>query len=166
MTAQDIIQKFNLKPHPEGGYFTETYRASELISSEALPERFCGDRSHGTAILFLLQKGYISQLHRIKSDEIWHFYAGDPLHLFEITPDGKVIETILGNEYSVGQLPQYVVKAGHYFGGFSSGAYSFVGCTVSPGFDFADFEFANYDALLQSFPDARSVIDRLSPASD
>ncbi|MEM6812658.1 MAG: cupin domain-containing protein [Pseudomonadota bacterium] len=163
MSAEAIIRKFNLMPHPEGGYFTETYRASEEIAASAVPERFDGNRSHSTAILFLLQAGDISQLHRIKSDEVWHFYAGDPLHLFEVTPDGTVLETILGTDYAQGHVPQYVVKAGHYFGGFSSGTYSFVGCTVSPGFDFADFEFADHEALLASFPAARSVIKRLSP---
>lgn len=166
MSIQNIIQTFALKPHPEGGYFAETYRASEDIAAAALPDRFGGDRSCGTAILFLLRAGDISRLHRIKSDEVWHFHTGDPLRLFEITPQGAVIETVLGSDYTQGHLPQYVVKAGHYFGGFSSGAYSFVGCTVSPGFDFADFEFADCAALSEAFPAARSVIKRLSPPAD
>ena len=163
MTASDIIRQFDLKPHPEGGYYCETYRSSEMIPSQALPKRFNGDRTHSTAILFLLQKGDISKLHSIQSDEVWHFYAGDPLHLFEITPEGNVIETILGTDYSVGQIPQYVVKAGHYFGGFSSGTYSFVGCTVAPGFDFSDFAFADRQTLLDLFPNTYSVINRLLP---
>ena len=155
-----------MRPHPEGGHYAETYRSSEGIKADALPARFDGERSHSTAILFLLQKGDISQLHRIKSDEAWHFYAGDPLYLFEITPSGDVIETILGTDYLQGQVPQYVVKAGNYFGGYSIGKFSFVGCTVAPGFDFADFEFGYRADLLQAFPNAKTVIEKLTPASD
>jgi len=139
MTANEWIERLGLLPHPEGGWFKEVYRSSEQIAEDALPERFGGGRSFSTAIYFLLNAGEVSRLHRIRQDEVWHFYDGDALHLHRIRPDGEHIEHLVGR--SGGALPMAVVPAGDYFGAEVAGdGYSLVGCTVAPGFDFADFE--------------------------
>lgn len=145
---QMIINKLGLLPHPEGGYYLETYRSETAIQVAG----FNGKRSAATGIYYLLESGDFSALHRIKSDETWHFYAGDPLKVVEITPKGEEIETIIGNQLDQGQLPQYTVKAGNWFGSRSIGTYSLVGCTVYPGFDFQDFEMADRGELLGQFP--------------
>lgn len=125
-------------PHPEGGYFKETYRSLEMTHTSR------GERSVATGIFYLLEKGQSSSLHRIKSDEMWHFYAGDPLIVYEKSIDGSIKETVLGSDFKRGQLSQYVVPAGTWFGAYlpEGSQYAFVGCTVSPGFDFNDFELA------------------------
>ena len=154
MQAEALIKKFDLKKHPEGGYFTESYRSSEIISRNALPSRYTGDRSFSTAIYFLLPPGTVSRLHRIASDEIWHFYLGAPLELLQISPDGKMEKVILGPEVEARQKVQHAVPAGYWFGAkpLEGSAYSFVGCTVAPGFDFADFELADPEGLSRRFP--------------
>lgn len=148
---EKLIQKYNMSPHPEGGFFCETYRSEQTIDTEN------GKRSVSTAITFLLRQGDISHLHRIKSDELWHFYHGDDLEIFEIDENGNFISTILNNE-----SPQYLVKANRWFGSrpCENSKYSFVGCTVSPGFDFADFEMANCDNLTKDYP---KIAEKISP---
>ena len=102
-TIQQLIQNLNLIPHPEGGYFAEHYRSPERFS----PSGFQGTRSFATSIYFLLEKGQFSALHKIKSDEIWHFYLGDPLEIIEIEPDGKLIKTVLGQNIANGGALSY-----------------------------------------------------------
>jgi predicted cupin superfamily sugar epimerase len=163
-TAQYYIQSLGLQPHPEGGYFAETYRSAEVISREGLPVRFSGPRSFGTAIYFLLESHHVSALHRIQSDEVWHFYAGGALEIFVIDTGGALTVIRLGNNPELGEVFQAVVPAGCWFGSKPAAGTDFclVGCTVAPGFDFADFEMAIPDELAAEFPAHKDVIDRLS----
>lgn len=131
MDAPDVIARLGLTPHPEGGHYRETWRAESD-----------GGRAAGTAIYYLLQAGEVSRWHRIDSAEIWHWYAGNPLELL-ISPDGKESEArVLGNDLSGGQSPQIIVPPRAWQSAKSLGAWSLVGCTVSPGFDFEHFEMA------------------------
>jgi len=163
----ELIRLLGLKPHPEGGYYRETYRASGIIPASALPPRFKKDRTFATAILYLLPAGSKSRLHRLFSDETWHFYAGGPLTIFEIEPEGRVSRTILGNDPGSGQRFQHTVKAGIWFGALpcEGAPHSLVGCTVSPGFDFADFEVGRRKDLLAMFPRERHTIEMLADES-
>lgn len=167
MNAQHYIQSLNLQPHPEGGYFAETYRSTESIPQGALPGRFGGQRAFGTAIYFLLESHHVSALHRIQADEIWHFYAGGPLEVFVINRDATLAILRLGSDATKGDVFQAVVPAGCWFGSKTAPGtdFSLVGCTVAPGFDFADFELGNRAALLTEFPQHRAVIERLTTGS-
>ena len=160
----DLIKALKLQPHPEGGCYRETYRAAEAIPNAGLPARFHGARAHSTAIYYLLRAGEQSKLHRIKSDEVWHFYEGDALTIVAISPDGQLIETTLGRDFARGQVPQHVVPAGYWFGALPAkgSAFTLAGCTVAPGFDFADFELADRATLLTEFPQHRAWIERLT----
>jgi len=160
MNAQKLVEHYALEPHPEGGFFRESYRAELAVDAPG----FEGSRNVATAIYFLLPQGAQSSLHRIGSDEIWHFYRGGPMALIEIDADGNVTETILGPDIEAGHVLQHVVPAGVWFGGYplEETAYSFVGCTVAPGFDFADFELAERAALLRDYPHHAAVIERLT----
>ncbi|MCK8492216.1 cupin domain-containing protein [Spirosoma sp. RP8] len=164
MTAAYYVQKLQMEPHPEGGYFAETYRSAETISHSALPDRFSGNRAFGTAIYFLLESHHVSALHRIQADEIWHFYAGGPLDVFVIDPTGELTVIRLGNKLEQGDVFQAVVPAGCWFGSkpAEGSAFSLVGCTVAPGFDFADFEMADRATLLEEYPQHRAVIEQLT----
>lgn len=140
MNPEDL----GLVPHPEGGFYRETYR-SALVQ---------GGRAASTAIYFLLRAGDVSALHRIASDEVWHFYAGAPLRVVRLGhPD-----LLLGLDFARGQEPQGVVTGGTWFGARSLGDWSLVGCTVAPGFDFADFEMGSRDALVAAFPHLEATI--------
>ena len=162
MNAAAIVRQLGLLPHPEGGYFRETYRASERIPAGALDRRYGGDRVTSTAIYYLLEAGQRSALHRLKSDEVFHFYAGEPLRIIEIAPDGHLTETLLGADLAAGAIPQHVVPAGSWFGAVPTGRFSLVGCTVAPGFDFADFELAEAAVLRAAFPRHAAWIGRLT----
>jgi hypothetical protein len=162
--AQSWIDGLQLRRHPEGGWFRETYRSTEVLSRAALPPRFGGDRAFSTAIYFLLVGDDFSALHRIRQDEIFHFYDGSALLLHVIDPHGSYSMVKVGRDLSAGQLPQAVVKAGSLFGATVSDprSYSLVGCTVAPGFDFADFEMPDREALCRKFPQHRQIIERLT----
>ena len=150
--VEHLIRDYGLQPHPEGGYFRETYRSpAKLVGTE---------RSVSTAIYYLLPEGQRSSLHRIDADELWHFYRGDPLLIVELQPGGPAKLTRLSAEH-----PQHLVPAGTWFGSMpaSGSAYCFVGCTVSPGFEFAHFELGSRDALIAEFPHAKELITRLTP---
>ena len=153
---QDIITKYNMQKHPEGGYYSETYRSQ---IERKFPQ---GNRSLSTAIYFLLTKEEKSHFHRIKSDEGWHFYLGDPIRLFEITESGELHQTILGSNILEGQQQQYFVKAGTWFAAECLGEFSFFGCTVSPGFDFNDFELANCEEFSDKYPAHSDIIKKFS----
>ena len=159
MTVEELIKYYLMLPHPEGGWFKETYRSNEIFPGTALPERFGGNREFSTAIYFLLEKNNFSAFHRIKSDECRHFYTGDPLEIFILSEKGKMDRVVLGNEISKGQCFQYVVPANSWFASrtMEGGAFSFVGCTVSPGFDFQDFEMADPVKLALKFPAYSSI---------
>ncbi len=159
------VEKYLMQPHPEGGYFVETYRAAEQIPNAALPDRFDGSRAFSTAIYFLLEGHHFSALHRIQADEVWHFYAGDPLEVFVIHAENGALEVIrLGPDPEAGEVFQAVVPAGAWFGSrpVAGAAYSLVGCTVAPGFDFADFELAERAVLLAAFPQHRALVEGLT----
>jgi predicted cupin superfamily sugar epimerase len=158
-TAAEWIASLDLAPHPEGGFYRETYRSSELIDAAHLPVRFGGPRAHSTAIYFLLPGDQVSALHRIKSDEIWHFYAGGTLTLTLIHPDGRLEQRRLGS----GEF-QALVPAGCWYGAAvdDPASYALVGGTVAPGFDFADFELGDRATLLARFPQHRQTIRRLT----
>ena len=156
-----LVEKFQLLPHPEGGYYKETYRSKELLPKNALPTRFDGDRNFSTAIFFLLEQNNFSAFHRIQSDECWHFYAGNSLLVHVIHPNGKYECITLGNNLQNDETFQAVVPAGSWFASETSGRFSFVGCTVAPGFDFADFELAKADELTKQFPKMGELIRRL-----
>jgi len=163
LSAATIIQQYQLQPHPEGGWYKETYRSSQIVAGAALPESFGGDRSISTAIYFLLEKGNFSAFHRIKSDECWHFYSGDPLVIYIIQQDGLLSEVVLGSDILKGQLFQYVVPANCWFASRPAvkSSFCFTGCTVAPGFDFADFEMAEANKLALSFPQYADLISGL-----
>lgn len=163
-TAEFWIDHLQLTPHPEGGYYRETYRAVESISKEALPARYTGDRHFSTAIYFLLKSGQVSHLHRLQTDEVWHFYHGCGLTLHIITPDGDYTRQHLGADAQAGQHFQCMVAAGCWFGATvdDADAFALVGCTMAPGFDFADFEMGHRARLLELFPQHKTIIERLT----
>jgi hypothetical protein len=166
MKAQELIESLGLDPHPEGGHYRETYRAAGSIACEALPDGFGGDRVFSTSIYYLLQAEQVSTFHRIKSDELWHFHLGDPLEVIEINPDGTLTTTVLGHDVVAGNTLQSVVPAGRWFGARlatpTTDAFALVGCTVAPGFEFADFEIARREALLKAFPQHAAIIKAMT----
>lgn len=163
-TAKTYIQLLGLQPHPEGGYYKETYRDKGQYNWLPGTGEWQGKRNFSTAIYFLMEEGNFSAFHRIKSDEVWHFYAGDTLEVIEINEKGQLIKTLVGPHIQKGEIFQYVVKAGHWFGSrvAAGGSFALVGCTVAPGFDFADFEMAEREKLLQEFPQHQQAILELT----
>ena len=159
--ASVLIEKLGLKPHPEGGYFAETFRSS--IEPTLTDGRV---RAASTAIYVLLPSGSFSALHRVSSDEVWHFYDGEPLELVTITPEGVLECTLLGRNLTAGERPQHVVPAGVWQAARMAGAmgvgYSLVGCTVAPGFDFEDFDMPGRASLMQRFPRHAEFIRELT----
>lgn len=165
MTEAEIIAKqLQLQPHPEGGYFKETYRSPGYIKETSLSEDISGIRNYSTAIYFLLTSETFSAFHRIKQDEIWHFYKGSPIKLHVISEKGDYKYIIIGNNLENGELPQYVVNAKDWFAAevIGTNKYSLLGCTVSPGFDFKDFELAERKALTSIFPKHSTIIEKLT----
>lgn len=162
-TAAAYIQHYGLLPHPEGGWYRETYKSAGSIPAAALPAGFSGARPFSTAIYFLLEAGNFSAFHRIRSDECWHFYAGDPLEVFILQANGQLEIIRLGREVENQECFQFVVPANCWFASrpAAGSAYSFVGCTVAPGFDFADFELARAEELAKQFPAHKELIRSL-----
>jgi predicted cupin superfamily sugar epimerase len=156
--------KLGMQKHPEGGSYRETYRSPEIVKKEHLPGRFGADRNFCTSIYFMLEGSDFSAMHRIKSDEIWHFYSGSPLSVSVISESGEYSEIILGDNPELGQVFQATVPAGSWFGSRVSlpGSFSLVGCTVSPGFDFADFEMADREKLQEKYPQHADIIRQLT----
>lgn len=161
---EQLIDLLNLQKHPEGGYFTETYRSDGVIPSEVLSNDIDGDRNYCTGIYFLLTSDNFSAFHRIKQDEMWHFYEGSPLVVHMIDTEGNYSFQKIGLDFEDGQVPQFVVPKGVWFASevLKPNSYSFVGCTVSPGFDFVDFELADRNMLIAQFPKNSKIINRLS----
>jgi uncharacterized protein len=162
--GQYWIDQLGLSPHPEGGHYRVTYKSDLTIDRSGLPSRFQGDRSASTAIYFLLQGGDFSAFHRIASDEVWHFYAGSALVVYVIDAEGNDSELHLGARPEAGEVFQAVVKAGCWFASRVKDAASFalVGCTVAPGFDFADFELATRSELVRTYPKHQRLIEELT----
>ncbi len=162
MTAEELIAHYKLQPHPEGGFFCETYRSEAVLSTSTVRPGVSGNRALSTGILFLLPRGSRSRLHRLRSDEMWHFYLGGPLEMIFLgEPDG-LASIVLGQDIAAGQRVQYLVPANTWFGAapLPGVEYSLVGCTVAPGFDFADFELAGRAELTRQFPGQAELIER------
>lgn len=164
LKAKKYIEKLNLSPHPEGGYFKEAYRSPEIIKNENLPGRYTGDRNFSTSIYFLLEGENISHFHKLKSDETWHFYDGSPAKIYILSGEGILTEKIIGLNIENGEVPQVLIEKDNWFAAEVIDKDSFIlaGCTVSPGFDFSDFKMAEREALLKSFPGQSELIKRLT----
>jgi len=159
-----FIDKLCLKAHPEGGYFKETYCSDIVIKKDALPDCYTGDRPLLTAIYFLLKGNDFSSFHRLKSDELWHFYFGSSMKIWVIRSDGRLYKIKLGMDVENNEVCQATIPAECWFGAAVDNAESFslVGCTVSPGFDFADFELGKRDYLISKYPAHESIIEALT----
>jgi len=165
VSAEEVIRALGLVPHPrEGGWFVETYRCPEEVSSKDLPARYRGNRSFSTAIYYLLTSETFSRLHRLASDEVFHFYLGDPVAMVHLLPDGTSRMIVLGNDITAGQRPQVIVPRGTWQGAYlkEGGKWALLGCTVSPGFDYRDYEGGSRDELVAMYPDQRETIERLT----
>ncbi|HCK80133.1 MAG TPA: cupin domain-containing protein [Candidatus Competibacter sp.] len=163
MNADDWIAHLRLEPHPEGGYFRRIYTAAWHIPADVLPDHD-GARPVVTAIYYLLKGEQHSRLHRLKSDELWHFYLGSPLTVHMLDRGNQYVAWRLGSNPSAGQHLCQVTHAGCWFGATvdDPNGFSLVGCTVAPGFDFADFELADRQMLLQQYPQQAQLIERLT----
>ena len=146
--VRTLIETLGLVAHPEGGYYTETYRSGERVR----PADGRGERPALTTIYFLLPAGARSRWHRVSSDEVWHFYEGAPLELLALTPDLASLRTHNLGPLTGSQAPARVIPAGYWQAARSTGAYTLVGCTVGPGFEFADF------TLLSDEPEAAALV--------
>ena len=163
--AEQIIEYFGMKPLPEeGGFYIETYRCREKIADAHLPNRYTGDRNFSTAILYLLTPDTFSALHRIKSDEIFHFYLGDSVTMLQLHPDGASEVITLGQDILNGQQIQVTVPRGTWQGCFlnPNGKFALMGTTVAPGFESADFEKGHKQKLLEQYPSQRNLIVQLT----
>jgi uncharacterized protein len=157
MNPGELIAKLSLERHPEGGWYRQTYRSRDGVDTAR------GARVASTAIYFLLQDGEFSALHRIASDEVWHFYLGSPLKVEAITSEGLVESFVLGPNLAEGEVLQGCVPAGRWFGAsLAHGAWALVGCTVAPGFEFSDFEMGHREELLTLFPHCADVVRKLT----
>ena len=167
-TADELIRYLGLQPHPkEGGYFRETYRAAEVWPASALRPRYGSDRRASTAIYYLLTPSTFSAIHRLQSDEVFHFYVGDPVVMLQLLPDGSSKSVVLGSDVLAGQQPQVVVPHGVWQGSMlqPGGAFALLGCTVAPGFDYADYEGGSRADLVARYPAFAAQIVQLTVAS-
>jgi predicted cupin superfamily sugar epimerase len=157
--ADFYIEYLNLKPHPEGGYFSEVYRSEEEIT--ILPDRYSGSRCFSTSIYFLLKGKQVSNFHKLKSDEIWHFYDGSSVKIYTIDAGGNLNEIILGKQINDGDVLQTVIKRDHWFCAelINKNSFALVGCNVAPGFDFADFVPGARNELIKQFPRHKTLIE-------
>ncbi|MHC4125857.1 MAG: cupin domain-containing protein [Planctomycetota bacterium] len=165
ITAEEIINFFGMKPLPvEGGYYVETYRAKEKIAQAALPDRFAGERNLSTTILYLLTPDTPSKLHKLVSDEIYHFYLGDPVTMLQLHPDASSEVITLGQDILNGQRIQATVPKGTWQGAFlnQGGNFALLGTTMAPGFGLDDFELAGREELLKQYPHQRELVLKLT----
>ncbi len=167
--ADQLIAALQLEPHPqEGGHFRETYRSQEHIRASALPTRYGSARSLGTCIYYLLTPRTFSAMHRLASDEIFHFYLGDPVQMLQLLPDGQGKIVTVGPDIVNGQSPQVIVPRGvwqgsHLLNGGKAG-FALLGCTVAPGFDYADYEHGKRAELVTGYPTFADLICQLTAA--
>lgn len=161
--VERIISKFNLKPHPEGGYFGAGFRASEFLRQESLASRYDGPRNLYSSIYFMVTPDRPSRFHKLRTDEMWHFYAGDPMHINLIWDKGRHTEVVLNNQPGKEKF-QTLVKHNTWMAATCEGpqGYSLVGCTLAPGFEYQDFELGDRDKLLAMYPEHRALITRLT----
>ena len=164
MIAKFWIEKLQLKPHPEGGYFREVYRSEGIIPQLSLPLRYNGGRSYSTAIYYLLESGDFSSLHRLDSDEQWFHLDGSVLTIHSFDADGKYRKHLIGKDIEQGESLYAVVSHGCWFGAAvgKPNSFALVGCIVAPGFDFEDFELAKRDELVSKYPQYKEIIQKLT----
>jgi len=158
------INELEMIEHPEGGCYRESYRSDEVIPLSALPTGYEADHSFSTAIYFLLRRGEFSAFHKIRQDELWHHYDGGGLIIHCISEAGSYSSLKIGTDFASGERPQGVVRAGTYFAAelIDGGIFSLVGCTVAPGFEFADFDLPDRARLLRLFPSHTEIVTRLT----
>ena len=163
-SAETWIKRLKLEPHPEGGYFRQTYRSEITLGRECLPAGFRGPRVASTAIYFLLHGQEFSAFHRLKSDEVWHFYTGSSVSVHVINAGGTYSELRLGIDMDAGEAPQHVVPAGCWFASHVTDwkSMALVGCTVAPSFDFDDFEMGKRAELITNYSQHRNLIELLT----
>jgi predicted cupin superfamily sugar epimerase len=165
MSADELKVLLQLEPHPrEGGWFRQTWKAEETIPQEALPGRYAGVRSAGTAIYYLLEPNNFSEMHKLASGEVFHFYLGDAVEMLQLWPDGSGKRVVLGQDLARGELLQTVVPQGVWQGSrlVAGGTMALLGCTVSPGFDYADYASGTREELVRGWPAWRELIDGLT----
>ena len=165
LSAQEIIKRLALEPLPaEGGFYRETYRSGETLTAEALQREFGGKRSVSTAIYYMLIPDICSAIHRLPSDEMFHFYLGDPVTMLQLHPDGSSQVITLGQAIDKGQALQVLVPKGSWQGAFLAGGgrYALLGTTVAPGFEFQDYQQGDRETLIREYPGQRSLIEKLT----
>ena len=162
--AQKYIEKLQLESHPEGGYYKEIFRAGEMILPENLPKRYKSSRNYSTSIYFLLEGNQVSNFHRLKSDEQWHFYDGSSIVVYAIDEGGNLNKILLGRNIENGESPQTIIKQNSWLAAdlVDKTSFALIGCTVAPGFDFNDFELGIRDELIHTFPKLRELIYKLT----
>lgn len=162
MTADEVKALLGLRPHPvEGGWYVRTYESGERVGAEAFATgRYAGERWTGTAIYYLLEPGTFSEMHRLRSDEVFHFYMGDAVEMLRLTPGEAGERVVIGTDLAAGERPQVVVPRGVWQGSrlVAGGAWALLGCTVSPGFEFEDYEVGSRDALVGEWVGWREMI--------
>ena len=166
MTAEDVKKLLGLKPHPrEGGWYVRTYEAAELVAAVAFADRrYAGERRTGTAIYYLLEPDTFSEMHRLRSDEVFHFYAGDAVEMLQLREGGSGGIVVIGNDLLRGQRPQVVVERAVWQGSrlVEGGRWALLGCTVSPGFEFEDYETGAREQLCAGWPEYALEITALT----
>lgn len=164
MNAEYWIDKLDLQIHPEGGFYKEIYRSKEFVKNLSLPDRFDINHSFSTSIYFLLNQSQISALHKLRADEIWYFHKGSPLIIHVISPQGKYYKSVLGLDLDSGEKPQAVIPYNHWFCAelMDKSTYTLISCSVSPGFEFSDFELGSRKKLIHDFPQHENLILRMT----
>jgi len=165
LTAEKLIEMLNMKLLPkEGGYYSETHRSDHVVSGSSLPEQYESDRSLSTAIYYLLTPDTKSLLHRLPTDEIFHFYLGDPVLMLQLHPDGTAKTIFLGQNLNGGQSVQVLVPKGVWQGSYllEGGRFALMGTTMAPGFDFADNEIGDRETLISLYFSHQDLIKRLT----
>ncbi|MBS1956531.1 MAG: cupin domain-containing protein [Cyanobacteria bacterium SZAS-4] len=165
MTPEELKEFLDLRPLPkEGGFFKEVFRSSQIYPQNALPARYVSQKSAITSIFYMLEATTFSAFHRLKSDEIYHFYLGDPVDLVLLDPDGSMLKVTLGQDILAGHHLQYAVPGGVWQASrlLPGGSLALMGCTVAPGFDFDDYEHGEWESLVRQFPSHHATIMNLT----
>ncbi len=163
-SKKELVQKLDLRPHPEGGFYKETYRSEHSIPNANLAGNHEGDRSYGTGIYFMLTSDAFSAFHRIEQDELWFFHQGSAIELHMISPEGEHTRHLIGNNILQGEQPQLVVPETYWFAAkvVDDGEFALVSCTVSPGFDFRDFVLPSREELTSIYPQHEQIISEFT----
>lgn|SRR5512133_2367626 len=164
LSADDIKKQLGLVAHPEGGFYVQTYKSQDRLPKDSVDKRYAGARAAGTAIYYLLEPGTFSEMHRLKSDEIFHFYLGDPVEMLQLWPDGSSRRVVLGSDLKGGQNLQVVVPKDVWQGSHlvEGGRLALLGCTVAPGFEFEDYASGSRESLIRQYPREQELIAKLT----